>query len=181
MDFRFNVTMTDQDYLDYNTFWMLRSPYGKKQIKTFRIAITVFFVIASLVFLFIDGFSIAFVFEIIPLVIVFSLIQIFLPIFFSWALKLQIKNLKKSGKMGYSPESIMEFYEDRLVEITSDNKTELKYSGVERISIVDHKVIYIHVNNVMSYLMPISCFESREQYDSFLEFIRTKCANIDIY
>lgn len=83
--------------------------------------------------------------------------------------------------MGYSPESIMEFYEDRLVETTSDNKTELKYSAVERISIVDHKVIYIHVNIIMSYLMPISCFESKEQYDSFLEFMRTKCANIDIY
>ena len=83
--------------------------------------------------------------------------------------------------MGYSPESIMEFYEDRLVETTSDNKTELKYSAVERISIVDHKMIYIHVNNVMSYILPISSFESREQYDRFLGFIRTKCANIDIY
>ena len=181
MNFRFNVTITDQDYLDYNTFWMLRSPYGKKQMKIFRIVITVFWVIASLVTLFMDGFSIVSVFGLIPLVIVFFLIQILFPIFFSWALKLQIKILKKSGKMGYSPESMIEFYEDYLVEATSDNKTELKYSAVERISIVDHKMIYIHVNNVMSYILPISCFESREQYDSFLEFIKTKCANIDIY
>ncbi len=181
MNFRFNVTITDQDYLNYNTFWMLRSPYGKKQMKSFRIAITVFFIIASLVFLFIDGFSIVFVFEIIFLVIGFSLIQIFLPVFFSWTLRWQIKSLKKSGKMGYSPESTIEFYEDRLVETAPDNKTELKYSAVERISVVDHKMIYIHVNNIMSYILPISCFESVEQYDSFLEFIRTKCANIDIY
>lgn len=181
MNYQFNVTMTDQDYLDYNTFWMLRSPYGKKQMKSFRIAITVFFVIASLVFLIIDGLSIVFVFGLIPLVIVFFLIQILFPIFFSWALRWQIKSLKKSGKMGYSPESTIEFYEDRLVETAPDNKTELKYSAVERISVVDHKMIYIHVNNIMSYILPISCFESVEQYDSFLEFIRTKCANIDIY
>ena len=181
MNYRFNVTITDQDYLDYNTFWMLRSPYGKKQMKSFRIVITVFWVIASLVTLFMDGFSIVSVFGLIPFVIVFFLIQILFPIFFSWALKLQIKSLKKSGKMGYSPESTIEFYEDRLVETAPDNKTELKYSAVERISVVDHKMIYIHVNNIMSYILPISCFESVEQYDSFLEFIRTKCANIDIY
>ena len=181
MNYRFNVTITDQDYLDYNTFWMLRSPYGKKQMKIFRIAITVFWVIASLVTLFMDGFSIVSVFGLIPFVIVFFLIQILFPIFFSWALKLQIKILKKSGKMAYSPESMIEFYEDYLVEATSDNKTELKYSAVERISIVDHKMIYIHVNNVMSYILPISSFESREQYDSFLFFLKTKCANIDIY
>lgn len=181
MNYRFNVTITDQDYLDYNTFWMLRSPYGKKQMKIFRIVITVFWVIASLVTLFMDGLSIVFVFGLIPLVIVFFLIQILFPIFFSWALRWQIKSLKKSGKMGYSPESTIEFYEDRLVETAPDNKTELKYSAVERISVVDHKMIYIHVNNIMSYILPISCFESVEQYDSFLEFIRTKCANIDIY
>ena len=158
MNYRFNVTITDQDYLDYNTFWMLRSPYGKKQMKIFRIVITVFWVIASLVTLFMDGFSTVSVFGLIPLVIVFFLIQILFPIFFSWALKLQIKILKKSGKMAYSPESIMEFYEDRLVETTSDNKTELKYSAVERISIVDHKVIYIHINKIMLSLMAILCF-----------------------
>lgn len=52
MKFQFNVNVNDQDYLDYNTFWMIRSPYGKKQIKTFRITITVLdaiFILISLV------------------------------------------------------------------------------------------------------------------------------------
>ena len=82
MNFRFNVTITDQDYLDYNTFWMLRSPYGKKQMKIFRIVITVFWVIASLVTLFMDGFSIVSVFGLIPLVIVFFLFKSFCLYFF---------------------------------------------------------------------------------------------------
>lgn len=82
MNFRFNVTITDQDYLDYNTFWMLRSPYGKKQMKIFRIVITVFWVIASLVTLFMDGFSTVSVFGLIPLVIVFFLFKSFFLYFF---------------------------------------------------------------------------------------------------
>ena len=181
MKFQFNVNVNDQDYLDYNTFWMIRSPYGKKQIKTFRIIIAVLFAIFISISLFSGGFSLESIFCVIPMVIVISLTQIFLTRFFSWSLKGHIKTLKKSGKMGYSPESVIEFYEESFVETTPENKTEHKYSAIERISVVDNKMIYIHVNNVMSYMLPLSSFESKEQYDSFFDFIKTKCANIDIY
>ena len=40
---------------------------------------------------------------------------------------------------------------------------------------------YIHVNNIMAYILPLSCFETKEQYESFLDFMKTKCANIDVY
>ena len=83
--------------------------------------------------------------------------------------------------MGYSPSSVIEFYEDSFVETTPDNKTEQRYASIERISIVDNKMIYIHVNNIMAYILPLSCFETKEQYDEFFEFIKTKCFNIDIY
>ena len=114
------------------------------------------------------------------MVIVLFLAQIFLTKFFSWSLKGQIKTLKKSGKMGYSPDSVMGFSEDSFIETTPDNKTEHKYSAIERVSIVDNKMTYIHVNNVMSYMLPLSCFESKEQCDDFFNFIKTKCANIDV-
>ena len=83
--------------------------------------------------------------------------------------------------MGYSPVSEIEFYDESFVEITPDNKTEQKYSAIERVSVVTDKVVYIHVNNVMSYILPLSCFESKEQYNNFLYFVRSKCANIDVY
>ena len=181
MKFQFNVKVDVKDYLDYNTFWMIRSPYGKKQIQTFRITIAVLFAIFILISLFSGDFSLESILRVIPMVIVLALAQIFLPRLFSWLLKGQIKTLKKSGKMGYSPESVIEFYEESFVETTSENKTEHKYSAVERISIVDNKMIYIHVNNIMSYMLPLSCFESKEQYNNFFEFIKTKCLNIDIY
>ena len=83
--------------------------------------------------------------------------------------------------MGYSPVSEMEFYDESFIEITPDNKTEQKYSAIERVSVITDKVVYIHVNNVMSYILPLSCFESKEQYNNFLDFVRSKCANIDVY
>ena len=83
--------------------------------------------------------------------------------------------------MGYSPEAVMEFNEENFIETTPENKTEQKYLAIERISIVENKTVYIHTNNVMAYIIPISCFESKEQYDEFIAFLKTKCKNIDVY
>ncbi|MBQ9749646.1 MAG: YcxB family protein, partial [Clostridia bacterium] len=79
------------------------------------------------------------------------------------------------------PVSAIEFYENGFTETTPDNKTEQKYSSVERISVINNKVIYIHVNNIMSYILPFSCFDSKEQYTAFFQFIKTKCSKIDMY
>ena len=181
MNFQFNIKINDQDYLDYNIFWMLRSHYGKKQIKSFRSIITVICVLAVLISLLSGGFSLDSALGCIPVLIIWILIQIFFTKFFVWALKSQIKTLRKSGKMGYSPEAVMEFNEENFIETTPENKTEQKYLAIERISIVENKTVYIHTNNVMAYIIPISCFESKEQYDEFIAFLKTKCKNIDVY
>lgn len=181
MNFQFKVNVSDKDYLDYNKFWMLRSPYGKKQIKSFRIIMAAIIAVGILFLLLDDGFSPDFLIESIPLLILLFIFELCITPFMSFTLKRQIKSLKKSGKMGYSPSSVLEFYDDYFIETTESNKTEQKYSAVERISIVDGKMIYIHVNNIMAHMLPICSFESKEQYEDFLIFLKTKCINIDIY
>lgn len=181
MGFRFNVNLSEQDYLDFNVFWMTRSQYGKKQISNFRIMIAVIIGIFIFISLFGGGFTADSFIGIIPLLIVLLLFQLFWPKILAWSLKHHINDLKKSGKMGYSPSSVIEFYEDSFTETTTDNKTEQKYSAIERISVVDSNVIYIHINNLMAYIVPMACFESKEQYEMFLDFIKTKCNVIDFY
>ncbi len=181
MKFQFNVNINDKDYLDYNKFWMLRSHYGKKQMTTFRIVIAIIFGAYILISLFGGNFTFDSFIGIIPTAILLIIFELSLsPLYVSF-LKSHLKSLKKKGKMGYSPSSVIEFYEDIFVETTPDNKAEQKYSAIERVSIVDNKVVYIHVNNIMSYILPFSCFKSKEQYEEFLDFIKTKCADIDIY
>ena len=181
MKFQFNVNTCDQDYLDYNKFWMLRSHYGKKQMTTFRVILAVIFGVSILVLMYGGNFTFSSFVGIIPMAILLVLFELLLSPLFVLFLKSHLKSLKKKGKMGYSSSSVIEFYEDVFIETTPDNKTEQKYSAIERISIVDNKVIYIHVNSIMSYVLPFSCFESNEQYNEFFEFMKTKCANIDIY
>ncbi len=179
--FKFDVNTTDKDYLDYNVFWMTRSHYGKKQITNLRIFIAVLIAIYIAIMLFGGGFASGTFLSSLPLVMIFGFMFIFMTKFFKWTVKASVKSLKKKGKMGYSSIAVIEFLDDVFIETTPENKTEQKYSSIERISLVDNKMIYIHVNNIMAYIIPFSCFESAEQYESFLSFIKTKCANIDIY
>ena len=181
MHFKFYINLNDKDYLDYNTFWMIKSPYGKKQMLKFRVIIAVLCCLVSFFALFGGGFSSNSWIGVIPYAILLVLFELLLNPFFVWTLNGHIKSLKKKGKMGYSPVSEMEFYDESFFEITPDNKTEQKYSAIERVSVITDKVIYIHVNNLMSYILPMTCFESKEQYCDFLDFVRTKCTNIDIY
>ena len=57
MKFQFNVNINEEDYLDYNKFWMLRSHYGKKQMSTFRIIIAVIIGLIILISLYGGNFT----------------------------------------------------------------------------------------------------------------------------
>ena len=179
MKFVFNVNMTDKDYLDYNVFWMTRSPYGKRQLLGLRI----FLLIAALIPIGISflhsGFSVESVLGIIPIAVVLILAQLLLAPLFKLLLKGQIKALKKRGKMGYSPESVMEFSDDGFCEITPTARTEQKYDAIERVSVIEDGAIYVHVNNVMAYVLTSESLGDRR--DDFLEFIKTKCDTVDAY
>ena len=181
MKFKFDVRLTDKDYLDYNTFWLLKSPYGKMQISKVRKMIYAIFGVGALLILLLTGMSIQSYVSIGALVVLCALFQLFANRFFLISLKFQIKTMKKSGKMPYSAEAVLEFDENSFTETTPENKSELKYSCIERVSIVGGKIVYIHVNNLMAFLLPFEAFENVEEYNRFFDFIKTKVSVVDIY
>ncbi len=181
MKFQFNVKISEQDYLNYNVFHMMRSPYGKRTMVTFRVVIAVLMCLIAFIPSQTDRFSAEWWIGKIPVVLLLVLFQVFFNRLFIWSIKGSIRSLKKRGKAGYTPDAVLEFYEDEFREITEETTVEHKYSVVERISVVDNKILYIHINNVAAYLLPLSCFESLEQYDRFLEFMKLQGRSIDQY
>ena len=85
------------------------------------------------------------------------------------------------GKGAYSPEARLEFFEEGFEEITPERKTESKYSAIERVSVVSGKTVYIHIKSVEAVILPLGSFASDEEYESFLEFIKSKCQVVDVY
>ncbi len=181
MLFKFNIKLSEQDYFDYNVFHLLKSPYGAKQVVPLRIGIALIFLVGVLINMTISGFSLDSFVQSIPLVVLLLIFELGFNSFIKWSVKYNIKRLKKAGKMAYTPESVIEFFDDRFSELTDENTTEHKYTAIERVSVLKGKIVYIHINNIMSYLLPVSSFESEVQFDEFLEFIKSKNSNVDYY
>lgn len=181
MKFRFNINITEKDYIDFNVFCMINTPYGKKQIKQFRLINAIIIALGIVAVFLISGISaVSFAGAVIFLLMLF-IVEFSAPKIITASAKSQVKLLKKSNKKFYSTASVMEFYDDYFTDTDEDAKTEQKYSSVERVSIVEGKVIYIHINDIRAYLIPKLSFDSREQYEAFVDFIKTKCNKTDVY
>lgn len=174
MKFRFNVNLTEDDYYEFNRFHMIKSEFGKKQILKMRIFVAVFIVIVSLGLLFADDFSYESFITLIPLAVILIVVEFGYVKLTEMILKLQLKSMKKSGKMGFDPTSVLEFYDDAFVEITDTVRTEQKYAVVESININNGQILYIYVNNIRAYLLPLSSFETKEQFGDFIDFLKQK-------
>ena len=119
MRFKFDITLSDNDYFDYNVFMVMKSPYGKKQIIKFRVIIAVMLLAFCFISLWGGGFTAEAFLGIIPYLAMLILAEILFAPMFAWVLKSQIRSLKKSGKMPYSPSARIEFFDDELIEISA--------------------------------------------------------------
>ena len=181
MNFNLKISLNDDDYLDYNIFMNFKSPYGRKNIIVSRVLILLIFLIPIVVNLGYGGFTVHSFINIIPYLILLAVFQILFKPLWIWTLKGHITSMKKKGKLPYTEDAEIEFYDDCFVEIAKDSKSEIKYSVLERVSIVSDKVIYIHFNNAAALILPFSAFDSAEVKSKFTAFISEKCSNIDNY
>ena len=179
--YKLNAEITEQDYYDYNKFVMFRSPYGRKQIKSTRLFIAILCLILFVVFFVIGGFSVSSFISSIPYLILLVIMELLVMPIFKITLNMQLKNLKKSGKLIYSPSSVIDFYDDKFIETTDEGKTEFVYAAVERVSVVADKEVYIHINQVLAYIISMQCFNSKEQYEGFLKFLEEKNLKLERY
>ncbi len=181
MLFSFNVNITEKDYIDFNMFCILNTPFGKKQLKSFRIINSAILIMGLVACLLIAGFTPVGFCSTVLFLCALAAIQACAPKLMTASVKAQAKKLSRSGKKAYSPCSVLEFYGETFTETDDEAKTEQKYSSIDRISIIENRIIYIHINDLRAYLLPLSCFESPRQYAEFVAFIRKKCDKVDVY
>ena len=171
--YRFNYVLTEKDYLEFNKIHMLRSPANKKFNTMLRFFIPAFLFLMILI----SWGSYENQDELIGSIIinlVFSLIWFFAfkPLN-GWFLKLNIKMMKKRGKLPYSKEGSIQFDEDFIVDSTEEQETKVKYKAVERIVLGDNAV-YIYISSIQAFIVPFSVFKNDEQKAEFLAFINNK-------
>ncbi len=182
MNFQFNVNLTENDYLEFNKFHAIRSPYAQKIIKSSKLGNILMLLCAAVAFVSdIMDAEAKYSYFVLPLVVLYFALQLLQPRILNWSVKFTVKNLKKKGKLPFTSSAVLEFYDEYFTETTESTKTEQKYSCVERVCIVDNKVIYIFISSVQACILPISVFQSAEEYTEFLSFIKTKCSAVEFY
>lgn len=181
MQFELNITLTEEDYLAFNHFHALESANGKKQLMKVRIFFTAFIIVLIALVLFIcdcSPISIAYA-------IVLGLFTLVYMLLYKKVVKRningQIKRLKKAGKLPFDLESKLEFYDDKLVEITTDRRVEQSYTAIERICVVKNQYIFLYNSSVGAYMLPIPQLQKQLNQDNFLRFLSSKCSTVENY
>jgi len=172
--YKFECNLDDKDYYEFNKYHFLNSPDMKRNNLIGKISLPLFFLIILLYYIF-NNYDKLYILVNVFLFSISSFIWCWSYKYFTIVfLKLYIKILKVNGKMPYSSNAKMQFFEDYFEEITPDTKSDIKYSAILRISISEEKNVYIYINSIAAYIIPLRSFKSLEEQTEFLNFIKEK-------
>lgn len=181
MLFNLNININENDYLSFNNFHSFESVHGKKLIRKTRFFfILTMVILAALVVLILGWTTFSVVYEALLLLLTL-LYMLFFKKLLTLNIKAQIKRLKKMGKLPFDPVSTLEFYEDKMVEITALQRTEQSYSIFERMCVVKDRYILLYKSSVSAYILPVSQIKEQLNQEDFLEFLSKKCTNVEYY
>ena len=181
MLFHFNITLTEEDYLAFNNFHSFESKHGRKAIRKSRIFFIAIMALLIALMFFIQGVT---TFSLIYTALLGVYTIVYMLLFrkvLNKNIKSQIKRLKKLGKLPYEPISTLEFYEDKMVEITTSARTEQSYDVFERLCIVANRYILLYRSSVGAYILPMAQIKSQANLDDLLYFLSQKCNTVEHY
>lgn len=174
MNYKFNVNITQDDFFEFNKVVMFETKVGKKLLKLEKLFFALFCLIFALVVLVKYEFSIQGIIAAVLLVVVFFGVGIITKPLNNFILKFNVKSISKlKGKKPYTEKAVLEFYDDVFIEITDENKNEVKYSAIENV-FVNEKIVLVFINGMEAYILPTRSFETNEQKSSFVEFLNSK-------
>ena len=181
MNYIFDIFLTEEDYIAFNIFHLNRSVYGKKHQRVLRIMLAVIFAAAALLNFWAEGIS--------PVTVAYALLLGFLGLmmtvffgkFSGFLTKLSIGNLKKSGKLAFSPEARVGFTDEGVLEITPDGRTEKRWESMERLCIREGKVWYLYMNNSAAFILPEEQLRAQTDLAEFRRYLETKLPVVDVF
>lgn len=177
MRFKLDTTLNEKIYLDFNRYVFNKA--NKKRIITIRILLCAIIFCMSVLLFLRDGFTVVSIVKVVGWAVIVIFFQIIMKPYFRLCLKIICEVRKKKGKQLYSPWSTTEFYDDYFCDTTDKTKFEVKYSALSSVIVIKGNMVLLLDDNGVYFILPFSCFGSKEQYDDFLNFIKTKCAKVD--
>lgn len=179
MLFSFQIRITDADYADFNVFHASRSPYAKQLLRGLRLPMVLIWAVCIALNFWnrgVNGESMTYAL----LVAAFGGVLLWkMDSLVSSVTRWSLRRMKKTGKMPFAPESRIEIHEDRIVEITPEQRTERVWTAVERLCLVDGKVWYLYLNNSAAFILPVEQLRAQTDIGALYRFVESKCPRVD--
>ena len=181
MNYIFDIFLTEEDYIEFNTFHATRTPYGKRLQRGLQGMLVVMFSIAAILSFWENGVTSVTVIYALLLIGFSLLISAFVGKFFAFSVKNTIRSLKKSGKLAFSPEARVGFTDEGILEITPDGRTEKRWESMERLCIREGKVWYLYMNNAAAFLLPEEQLRAQTDLAEFRAFLESRVPVVDVF
>ena len=181
MNYVFDIFLTEADYIDFNIFHMSQSAYGKKHQRMLRGMIAVIFVAAAIINFLAEGISPVSVAYAVLLGGLGLMMTVFNGKTSGFTMKLVINNMKKSGKMAFSPESRLGFTDEGILEITPEGRLEKRWESMERLCIREGKVWYLYMNNTAAFILPVEQISAQTDVAEFRRYLESKCPVVECF
>ena len=181
MNYVFDIFLTEEDYIDFNIFHMSHSAYGKKHQRLLRGMIAVIFVAAAIINFLAEGISPVSVAYAVLLGGLGLMMTVFSGKTSGFTMKLIINNMKKTGKLAFSPESRMGFSDEGILEITPEGRTEKRWESMERLCIREGKVWYLYMNNTAAFILPVEQISAQTDVEEFRKYLESRFPVVDVF
>ena len=182
MLFSFNVKLTDEDYLLFNEFALKNSEMSKKSDIIMRILISLIFILSAFNLVSTNGINTV---SVVAVALLFILWLIFMlcskranAAFTKFFTRILINS---KDKKPYTPYSTLEFYNGCFKELAPDNKSEINYSAIDKISVINNSYVFIFIDSIRGYVLPFECFNEKAQEKEFLSFLGTLTSRIEFF
>ena len=182
MRFRLDIAIDDEEYIDFNKFNLQRSPYGNSYIRKKTIILSVGLGFIALCTLLASIILSKFLLYVLTLGIVTFILAY--PIILR---KLMLIRMEKdlrlrlaNGEQICTKTQILEFYDDMLITDDGTKKSDIKYSDIEQICVVN-RYVYAYSKQKVAYIIKATDFDSREEYARFLDFIESVFDKVAFY
>jgi len=165
--------LMEEDYIKFNIHNMNISETYRKSIFIQRYILPIIFLIVPFVLAQIS--KPPFLYWMIVFGILFVVWICYYKKYLIWKIKRIIKRRLKEGKNnGVLGKRIFEIRDNQIIETTEHTKEFVNINSVEKV-IINEEYIFIYINSMQAYIIPLRVFKNGEEEDRFRKYI--ECIN----
>ena len=174
----FQITLNDQDFIDFELCLFANAPIKKQQWKKNRY-IALAMLLFTMIYFYYSLFHNGYIFDMVVIsIICFILTLCFIYLLLGYSYEKEIiknnRNIRKKYKFFYEPNSRIEFLQEEMRENTDNGLNVIKYSNICRV-LKDETHIYLMIEACKGFILPFRCLNGQE--NELFSFIQQKINN----